>query len=90
MNTTHRRIALLTGASISTLGVAGPALAAINPGTQHVVVAPSVTDTITLCGVGSTCDYGVDNIGPGPAIITEGGRKAGKSGAQRNAIPVSI
>jgi len=70
MNTTQKRIALLTGASLATLGVASPALAATHTGIQHATLAATgnVTDTITLCAVGSTCDYGVDNSGPGVVV----------------------
>jgi hypothetical protein len=51
MNTTQKRIALLTGASLATLGVASPALAATHTGIQHATLAATgnVTDTITLC-----------------------------------------
>ncbi len=67
MTTTQRRIALLTGASLTTLGVAAPAAAATtnNPGILHVVVGPSPTDTLTICLAAGTCDFGIDASGSG-------------------------
>jgi hypothetical protein len=64
MTTTQRRIALLTGASLATIGLASPAFAATVAGTAHVVGPAAVaTDTLTICTTaGSTCSYGVSGV----------------------------
>ena len=67
MKTSHRRIALLTGASISALGIATPALAdprypdpaphdtvsnGAHPGDNSTFVGPgAMTNTITICDI---------------------------------------
>ena len=51
MTTTHRRIALLTGASIAALGIAAPALAAPHDGLADGLY-PGVNttdDTVVIC-----------------------------------------
>jgi hypothetical protein len=76
MTTTQRRIALLTGASLATLG-ATPALAAphdtLADGTY--AGASTATDTVTICDLaatpGSPCFFGViDTTPPSSAIVT--------------------
>ena len=63
MQNSARCIALLTGASVSTLGLAVPVFAATttSPGISHIVgPGPSVTDTLTICDLGDTCFFGVE------------------------------
>src|SRR4051794_2281211 len=53
MTTTQRRIALLTGASLATLGTASPALAAPHTGAaagRHAGIS-STADTIVICDI---------------------------------------
>src|SRR5438270_5502401 len=63
MTTTQRRIALLTGASLVTLGAAAPAYAATNTfptGVHHTgLTGGVVNDTITISLPGDTDNYGV-------------------------------
>ena len=56
MNTTQRRIALLTGASLATLGLASPALAAPHTGLADGVYPGfnTTTDTIEICDLAHT------------------------------------
>ena len=51
MNTTQRRIALLTGASVAALGVPAVAQAAVflEPSIPYVNVAATVNDTVNIC-----------------------------------------
>jgi hypothetical protein len=70
MTTSHRRIALLTGASISALGLAFPAHAAVvtnpAPPTQNAVT----DDTLEICAIGDTCVYGVEAEDTGSVSAT--------------------
>jgi hypothetical protein len=55
MTTTQRRIALLTGASLATLGVAVPAYAATVSSINHTgLTGASVNDTLTISNIGGT------------------------------------
>src|SRR3954462_3882372 len=74
MTTSHRRIALLTGASLSALGIATPAFAAPHDlaadgtyaGTSVVDTTAPYTDTITICAIATAspeCFLGVKNSG---------------------------
>ncbi|HET7093293.1 MAG TPA: hypothetical protein VFI22_07445, partial [Thermomicrobiales bacterium] len=72
MTTSQRSLALLSGASISALGLAMPAYGAVvtNPGpAPHVIVsATSITDTLVICAIDDDpdavdCLYGVSNTG---------------------------
>jgi len=65
MNHVYQRLALLTGVSMSALGLASPASAATDPGFEHVVTAPDVSDTLTICDVGDACAFGVTDSGAG-------------------------
>ena len=80
MKTTQRRIALLTGASISALGVsalglASPAFAAPHDGLAGptTVAGTSTTSSpITICDIAGAnpCFYGVYNTGAGLVAAT--------------------
>lgn len=61
----HRRLALLTGVSLATLGIGESASAAVNPGIEHAVVSPNVDDTLTICAIDESCTFGVTNSGTG-------------------------
>jgi len=72
--TSHRRIALLTGASLAALGATTPAFAAPHDlaangtyaGTSVVDVTSPFTDTITICSIATAspeCFLGVKNSG---------------------------
>src|SRR3954454_14111965 len=74
MTTSHRRIALLTGASLAALGTATPAFAAPHDlaadgtyaGTSVVDTTAPYTDTITICAIATAspeCFIGVKNSG---------------------------
>src|SRR3954453_14967228 len=74
ITTSHRRIALLTGASLSALGIATPAFAAPHDlaadgtyaGTSVVDTTAPYTDTITICAIATAspeCFLGVKNSG---------------------------
>src|SRR6476661_524691 len=76
MNTTQRRIALLTGASLATLGLVTPAFAQAAPhdaaadgiyaGTSVADTTAPFTDTITICNIATAspeCFLGVKNSG---------------------------
>ena len=72
MTTTQRRIALLTGASLATLGIAAPAYAATTvPGVCSGGTGPNVVDTIDITLLGHT---GVtDTANPANATVTNCG-----------------
>src|SRR3982750_1289931 len=65
MRNVHQRLALLTGVSVSALGLAVPAAAATDPGFELVVTAPSVDDTLVICDLDHSCAFGVTNSGSG-------------------------
>src|SRR5436309_2727670 len=68
MTTSHRRITLLTGASLAALGAAVPAYAAVEPSTPVNNTGPSVTDSENICvdlSPDSDCLFGVSNTGSG-------------------------
>ena len=73
MTTSQRRIALLTGASLATLGMAAPAYAAtVTVG--HIlhtglIGAPNVSDTLTICLATDTCTVG-NSGGTSAAFLT--------------------
>src|ERR1044072_9973689 len=76
MTTTQRRIALLTGASLATLGLATPAFAAPHDTLPDGTYAGTDTtaDTVTICDLaatpGSPCFFGViDTTNPGAATV---------------------
>src|SRR5215217_4323693 len=62
MQISARRVALITGASVSTLGLPAAAFAATttSPGISHVVLGATAPDTLTICDVGDTCFFGVE------------------------------
>jgi len=63
MNIASKRIAFLTGVSISSLASAVPAFAAttVSPGISHIVgPAAVVADTLTICDIGDICFFGVE------------------------------
>ncbi|HUE79026.1 MAG TPA: hypothetical protein VMN38_05295, partial [Sphingomicrobium sp.] len=75
MTTSHRRIALLAGASLAALGLSAPALAAphdtlpdgVYPGDDTTV------DTVEICDIAGVdpCFYGViDTVDPALAVVT--------------------
>ncbi|HEY6048361.1 MAG TPA: autotransporter domain-containing protein [Sphingomicrobium sp.] len=70
MRNLHQRFALLTGVSVSALGLAAPAAAATAPGIEHAVTAPSVDDTLTICLAGDSCSTGVTSSGSGSVAAT--------------------
>ena len=67
MTSLSRRIAFLTGASISALGVAFPADAATVPGISDnpTALPGNVVDTLIISNIGDNLDFGVDNSGAG-------------------------
>src|SRR6185503_4996879 len=82
MTTTQRRIALLTGASLATLGIASPALAAPHTGHATGVFpgASTTADTVVICDIASAtptplqspppCFFGViDTTSPAVAVV---------------------
>src|SRR5690242_3075547 len=76
MTTTQRRIALLTGASLATLGVASPALAAPHSGLADGTYPgfSTSTSTVEICDLatpaGSPCFYGmIDTVPPAAATV---------------------
>src|SRR4051794_4411107 len=73
MTTSHRRIALLTGASLAALGITSPALAAPHDGLADGTYAgaDTTTDTVTICDLASTtdCFFGVIDSTGAPAIV---------------------
>jgi hypothetical protein len=73
MKYAYRRLALLTGVSVSAFAIATPALAVTRPGFEHDLADPNVTDTLTICDIGGTCDFGVTKSGAGlvTAIVNE-------------------
>ncbi len=81
MTTTQRRIALLTGAAVSAFGVAAPAYAATTttPSITDITFAPDVSNFLTICLSGSTCDPGVNATGSGivNAFVFQGIVQAG-------------
>ena len=87
MTSFNRRIALLTGASISALGVsalglASPALAAPHDvaGTGTFAGASTATATLTICDIAATdpCFYGVYNTGAGLVAATVNSTATGR------------
>jgi hypothetical protein len=85
MQTTHRRIALLTGASVAALGAAAPTFAATVPGPAgHTITqAGDITDTLVICDIApalpsSPCVYGVDNTGTGTVTSTVNSQPTGQ------------
>src|SRR5215210_8331781 len=75
MTTTHRRIALLTGASVSALGLAMPAYAAPHDGLAAGTYAgvDTTADTVTICDLAEAtpnCFFGViDDTDPALAEV---------------------
>jgi hypothetical protein len=80
MKTSHRRIALLTGASLTALGLATPAFAAphdnttladgVYPGANTTVDTIEICDLATVPGPGSPCFFGViDTTNPAVAVV---------------------
>ena len=65
MRNLHRRLALLTGVSVSALGIASPAFAATNPGIDHSISAASVNDALTICLAADNCEFGTTASGAG-------------------------
>ncbi len=67
MKTSHRRIALLTGASFTALGVATPAFAAphdvAGPGTYAGTNTSATTITLCTIATNATCMFGVVDTG---------------------------
>src|SRR5262245_61084949 len=72
MTSFSRRIALLTGASISALGLAFPANAATVPGiSDNPTATPgNVVDTLVISNLADDFDFGVDNSGAGTITST--------------------
>jgi len=56
------RVALLAGVFASALALAVPANAATNvsPGISHSDAIDPVEDTITICALADTCDFGLN------------------------------
>src|SRR5262249_41750678 len=78
MTTTQRRIALLTGASLATLGFAAPAYAALPAdGTYPATGQPTVDDTIEICDLatppGNPCFFGVVDTTGASSTARNGG-----------------
>ena len=73
------RVALLAGVFASTLGLAVPANAATNvsPGISHSDGIDPVEDTITICALADTCDFGVELSGTGSVAATVNGPRHG-------------
>jgi hypothetical protein len=76
MTTTQRRIALLTGASLATIGLAAvPAYAAPHDTNADGTYAGAntTTDTVTICDLaatpGSPCFFGIIDTAGGPAVV---------------------
>ena len=67
---TSKRIALLTGASVATLGLAMPAEAVTVPGIGAFLIAPNVINTLTISSIGDDFDFGVYNDGAFAAPVT--------------------
>lgn len=67
MNLVHRRLVLLTGASLSTLGLAAAAHASTVPGIDHTVTGANVNDTLTITGIGDNDLFGVTAQGTSTA-----------------------
>jgi trimeric autotransporter adhesin len=78
MKNLNQRLALLTGVSVSALGLATPAIAATNPGIEHVVTSPNVDDTLTICAIDDACDFGVTSSGAGSVSATVGSAPTGQ------------
>ena len=77
MKTSHRRIALLTGASVSALVIATPAFAAPHDALADGVYpgVSTTTATVTICNLatppGSPCFFGViDSVPPSTAVVS--------------------
>jgi hypothetical protein len=82
MKTSHRRIALLTGASLTALGTATPAFAAphdattlatgMHSGTSHTFAAVPAVDTIDICSIADNpaCFLGDLEVGTGAVSAT--------------------
>ena len=80
-----RRVALLAGVSISTLGLSSPAFAEIivNPGIGHVDTTDPVQDNLVICerapgAPTSPCVYGVKATGAGSVSAVVDGVKTGR------------
>ena len=65
MRNLHRRLALMTGVSVSAVGLASPAIAATNPGLDHSVIAATVNDQLSICLATDTCEFGTTASGAG-------------------------
>jgi len=66
------RVALLAGVFESALALAVPANAATNvsPGISHSDAIDPVEDTITICALADTCDFGLESSGTGSVAAT--------------------
>src|SRR4051794_41370113 len=82
MRHVHQRLALLTGVSVSALGLATPAFASTNPGIDHSITSPNVDDTLTICLADDVCDFGVTASGSGTvnAAVNDGASGAFRPG----------
>ena len=67
---TSKRIALLTGASIATLGLAMPAYAVTAPGITQTTLGNNAIATLTIGSIGDDFDFGVTNVGGTPVTST--------------------
>ena len=78
MNLVHRRLLLLTGASLSALGLAAPAQASTIPGIDHRTTGRNVDDTLTISAIGDNDVFGVTVDGTSSAAATVGSSDSGE------------
>jgi len=77
MNLAHRRLVLLTGASLSALGLAAPARASTVPGIDHTITGENVDDTLTISAIGDDDVFGVTVQGTSNASASVGSPDSG-------------
>ena len=73
----HQRLALLTGASLCALALAGPVNAATTPGLEHRITGDNVDDTLTISSIGNNDIFGVTADGTPSASASVGSPDSG-------------
>jgi uncharacterized protein YhjY with autotransporter beta-barrel domain len=93
MKLSNRHIVLLTGASVSALGVASPAMAATTtaPGISHIVApAAVVSDTLTICDLDDTCVFGVTATNSPSAMATVSDPASGQIEQRASGVDIDL